>query len=58
MRCPRILRLQSREAGSAYGWIGLVCAVAGCGFLREAGFEGVDRVVVHQGSEGGETGGD
>lgn len=58
MRCRWVLGLQSCEAGSARGWVGLVGAAAGCRFLCEAGLEGVNRVLVYEGSEGGETGGD
>lgn len=58
MRCLWVRRLQPCEASPAHGWVGLVSAVAGCRFLGEAGLERVNGVLVHEGSEGGETGGD
>lgn len=58
MRCLWVLGLQPREAGSAYGCVEPVGAVAGGEFLREAGLERVNRVVVYEGPESGEAGGD
>lgn len=58
MRCPWVFRLQSREGASPCGWVRLLGAVARCRLLCEAAFEGVERLLVDEGSKGGEAGGD